>query len=163
MRRIAFGEKHDIGICRAALGMHADHASVVTNQTLDGRLARQHDAVLPGDLGEVAVVDRPQDRVAGAEDVGRAQARAHQAVAVVKIGAALDESAFVRGLLDDIAPKGAGVLEVLGEVDGTRPVFGARVDPGLAHQNRKTGLAEGHRGRNTGGSGANDDDVEAIR
>ena len=87
-----------------------------------------------GDLGEVVIVDRPQDGVAVAEGVGVAVGHAEQAVAVGGEEAALDQAALPGQGLDAVGAEDVGVGEVLAEVDAAGPVLrpgkGGRLDDG---------------------------------
>ena len=162
MRRIALGEKNHVGVRRATLGVDTDHASAMTDQALHGGLAGQHHAMLARYLGKIAVINRSQDGVAGVVDAGAADRSAEQRVPVVEKGATLDEPPLVGCRLDGLPAESLFVLEVLGEVNGARPVLGAREDGRFADEHREASTTQRRRSGNAGRTRTYDYGVEMI-
>ena len=113
-----------------------------------------------GELGEMMVVDRPQDGVAVAEGDRVAVLHAEQAVAVGGEETALDQPAFPGQGLDAIRAEDVGVGEVLGEVNAAGPVLGAGEGRGLDGGDAEAGAGQSDGGRQPGGARADDDDIE---
>src|SRR5205823_1657881 len=158
---VALGEERQIGVQRPAISADADHAAALADQALGGGAGEQGDTVPQGDLGEMMVVDRPQDGVAVAEGDRVAVLHAEQAVAVGGEETALDQPAFPGQGLDAIRAEDVGVGEVLGEVDAAGPVLGAGERRGLDGGDAEAGAGQSDGGRQPGGARADDDDIES--
>ncbi len=90
MRGIAFGEEHDAGADRSAIGLDAGHPSVgVAEQTFDRGRGKDRGAVAAGDLGQILVERRSQDGVTMAERVRVTVGQALERSAVVEVEPAL--------------------------------------------------------------------------
>src|SRR5438445_389396 len=63
VRGIAFGQENEIGIKRTVIGTNTDDTAVVANQAFNRGVVQKRNPVAERELGDVMVVDRPQDGV----------------------------------------------------------------------------------------------------
>jgi len=109
LRRVALGEKHDISVNRAAVGVDAnDVAVVVAKQTVDGGFREDLGAEGLGEFSEIMVVGGAQDGVAVGEGSGVAVIEADERMAVIDVEATLGDRTFVSGIADGLFAEDIG-------------------------------------------------------
>ncbi len=162
MRRVALRQENQLAVDRTAIGMHADDPLAAANQSVHRCLGQVADAESPGVLGEVAVVDRPQDRVAVAEGLGVAILGAGERGSVAGEEAALHHAPLVGRALQLRVAQHVGLGQVLGEVDGAGPVLGARVDGGLDDEHVERFARQAKGGGDPGRATTDDDDIPQL-
>ncbi len=113
-------------------------------------------------LGQVAVVDGTEDRVAVTERLDVLVLHAGQRPTVAGEDAALDDASLVRRPLQLLFTQNVRVGQLLGEVDSAGPVLGAGVDTGFYHQHVELLAGQPQRGGDPGRSAANDDHIPKL-
>jgi hypothetical protein len=162
MRSIALGQVDDISIDRAASRMNADDATALADEAVYRSLVEQGHAEAASVLGQVTVVDGPENRVAVAERRGVSVFGAGQRQTVAGKEAALDDAPFIGCGLELGLTHDAGVGQFLSEIDGARPVLSAGVDSGLDDQYSEVFPCEPESGGDSRGAAADDDDIPQL-
>ena len=143
VRGVAFGEKDDIGVNRATVGVHADDVVVViAQQSIHSGFRQNVRAERLGELGKIMVIGRAQDSVAVGEGGGIAVIEADERLAVIDVEDTLGDGTFVGRVADRLFAEDVGLGEVFREIDGARPILRARENAGLDDEHGDVGFCQ---------------------